>query len=277
AARRGPSRRAAPFAPPRTSSTSWGGARGRGGTALGEVTPESLSPGARRAARDALVERRVEDRPAGAPRGPGKLGRGNRLHADVRVTLWHNRLRGELVPRGFSRVRKVHDTRDPLFEELADCPRDIGRERAPLPHELGAAVRVDGVDGIVFAIGTDSLSGEDVIGRDVHERRVQLAAESRERSHRDDVDHDVVRVGFRGVDARVSRGVQEEAGVRVGGRAEGDAIGDVEGGGTLNVRASPSRFPPPSNTSDWTAQGDIDVLTNARFVRVDASSRMAMN
>src|ERR1035441_7233334 len=131
AARREPSRCAAPFAPPRTSSTSWGGARGRGGTALGEVIPESLSPGARRAARDALVERRVEDRPARAPRGPGKLGRGNRLHADVRVTLSGNRLRGELVPRGFSRVRKVHDTRDPLFEELADCPRDIGRVRGP--------------------------------------------------------------------------------------------------------------------------------------------------
>src|ERR1019366_4729412 len=299
AARREPSRCAAPFARARTSSASWSGPRGCGGAAVVEVFPEGFAPGTRRDAGEALIQCGVEDRPAGAPRRSSELRRENRTHEDVRVALARHCLRDELVPCGFSRVREVYDPPDLLLDELADRPRDVGREcgppdlvvhdrkitrpaldlfqnrihdvhaahtedpggphdehvaalleSPPLSHQLGAAVGVDRVHGVVLAIGPYPLTRENVVGRDVHECRVELAAERRERSHRDDIDDHMLRIGFRRVDARVGGGVQDDARVGAESRPDSGGVRDVEGRASkpLGIRELASERPPEHST-----------------------------
>src|ERR1035437_8613141 len=82
-----PSRYAAPFAPLRRGSASLNGSRRRGDAAVGEIVAEGLAPGTRRVAGEALVKRRVEDRPVGTPRRPRELRRRDRARQDVGAPL----------------------------------------------------------------------------------------------------------------------------------------------------------------------------------------------
>ena len=139
---------------------------------------------------------------------------------------------GELAPAG------LHALEDRVHEVRAAGPEDPGRahdehlvaflERAPLAGELAAPVGVDGVHGVVLAVRTDGAPAEDVVRRDVDERRADLAAPGGEEADGDVVDAVVVRVRLGRVHARVGRGVEDESHARLDGGVHGGDVRDVE-------------------------------------------------